>query len=193
MAAWLDALPAWDDRHVDLTNQWLALYWALHQYDDRDPRLSSFYPTLFDLYGDVVSFRLPDEPTDDLMAKLQSVPADRARRLALGAAYDAALEGLPLGTLARPSGATLWAYPLLAPPDVRDDLLHHLWDADVHEAARWYPSLQPMLRALCPRLPQPPTPQADALAARVITLPLHPGVDVTRVEAIGKAIHGFFS
>lgn len=190
MARWLAGLPEWDDRHVDLTNQWLALYWALHQYDDRDPRLSGFYPVLFDLYGDLVSFRLPPDDSPGLPEKLKAIEVDRRRRLALAAHYD---EALALETFPRPPGATLWAYPLLVNPDIRDDLLHQLWDAGVHEAARWYPSLQPMQVALCPGFPINPTPVADLLASQVITLPLQPGVAAEQVNRIAVAIRNFFS
>jgi dTDP-4-amino-4,6-dideoxygalactose transaminase len=190
MARWLATLPEWADRHVDLSNQWLALYWALHQYDDRDPRLSGFYPALFDLYADLVSFRLLPDYNAGLPEKLKAIEADRLRRLTLAAQYD---QALALKTFPRPSGATLWAYPLLVNPDIRDDLLHHLWDAGVHEAARWYPSLQPMQVALCPGLPSNPTPVADLLASQVITLPLRPGVDTDQVDQIAAAIHAFFS
>ncbi len=190
MARWLAGLPEWDDRHVDLSNQWLALYWALHQYDDRDPRLSGFYPALFDLYADLVSFRLPPDYNAGLPEKLKAIEADRLRRLTLADHYD---QVLALETFPRPPGATLWAYPLLVDPDLRDDLLHHLWDAGVHEAARWYPSLQPMQVALCPGLPLNPTPVAESLASQVITLPLQPGVNTERVDQIAVAIRDFFS
>ncbi len=190
MSRWLNDLPEWDDHLVDLSNQWLALYWALHQYDDRNPALSSFYPTLFELYGSLVSFRLPPDDTTDLVEKLKAIEQDRERRLKLAARYD---DALALETFQRPSSATLWAYPLLVEPDLRDDLLHHLWDAGVHEAARWYPSLQPMQAALCPALPISPSPVAELLASQVITLPLHTGVDGEQVQQIATVIHSFFS
>jgi dTDP-4-amino-4,6-dideoxygalactose transaminase len=185
MAAWLSALPAWGDSHIDQTNQWLALYWALHQYDDQQPRLCSFYPALYDLYGGLVSYRLTDADYTGLAGKLQCIATERDRRLALAARYDAALLGPSAGsTLPRPPGSTLWAYPLLVPAAERDDRLHQLWDAGIHQAARWYPSLQPMLRALCPAQPHPPTPQADSLAARVITLPLTPEADPESISRL---------
>jgi dTDP-4-amino-4,6-dideoxygalactose transaminase len=186
--AWLETLPEWDDYLVDLSNQWLALYWALHQYDDRDPRLAGFYPTLYALYNPIVSFRLPDDDANGLLNKLHALEEDRLRRLDCAALYDAAFNVAGLETLPRPPGSTLWAYPLLTHADERDDLLHALWDAGVHEAARWYPSLQPMRAALCPAAAPNPSPNADALAGRVITLPVHAGIDAKRVRELAAVV-----
>jgi dTDP-4-amino-4,6-dideoxygalactose transaminase len=78
----------------------------------------------------------------------------------------------------------LWKYPLLVPADIRDDLLTHLWDAGLHEATRWYPSLRAMAGALSAQ-PAVQVPHADTLAARIINLPLTDDVTVRRyAEAV---------
>ncbi|MCC6801761.1 MAG: DegT/DnrJ/EryC1/StrS aminotransferase family protein, partial [Anaerolineae bacterium] len=87
-----------------------------------------------------------------------------------------------------PAGAFLWRYPVLVPTEHRNPLLERLWQAGVFEATRWYPSLQPMRRALAPALPNAPTPVADALAQQIINLPLTPETDNVRVDEIARII-----
>jgi dTDP-4-amino-4,6-dideoxygalactose transaminase len=202
-------MPAWDDRLIDLTTQWHALYWALHQYEDRNPGLAALYPQLFALYGELVAYHIPSTHWRGLAQSLHRLHDDRARRLALAAQCDAQLgiDGVErmdaiadrtrrassLQTLIRQDGATLWKYPLLVPAGLRDDLLAHLWDAGMHEATRWYPSLRTMAEALTSPSPHAErgsggeVPQANALAARIINLPLTDEATVQRyAEAIGK-------
>jgi dTDP-4-amino-4,6-dideoxygalactose transaminase len=200
-------MPVWDDRLIEGTNGWNALYWALHQYEERNPGLAALYPQLFALYGELAAYRVANAHWRGFT--LRNLQEDRARRLALAAQYD---EGLavelagardgtqciagaqyiaPLRTLPRSDGATLWKYPLLVPADMRDDLLAHLWDAELHEATRWYPSLRVMAGALTSPSPFAEreaggeVPHADALAARIINLPLTDDVTVRRyAEAV---------
>jgi dTDP-4-amino-4,6-dideoxygalactose transaminase len=145
---------------------------------------------LFDLYGGLTAYRLPAAYWADLPARLLAVPADRTRRLDMAAHYDQRLSGLPVRTLPRPDGSTLWRYPLLVPAHLRADLLHHLWENGVHEATRWYPSLQPMAAALTPSLRQPPTPNADHVAAQIVNLPLN--VDTSATDRIAGYVHDAF-
>jgi dTDP-4-amino-4,6-dideoxygalactose transaminase len=168
----LDTMPLWDDHLIDLTNQWNALYWALHQYDDRNSRLPSLYPALYEIYAQLVTYRLGSAEWGGLETRLLGIDADRAGRLALAAEYDALLPMLNFNTIPRSDGATLWKYPLLVDAPRRDDLLAALWGAGIHDSTRWYPSLQTMCAALCPDVPQPPTPYADSFAAHIINLEL---------------------
>ena len=165
-------MPLWDEHLIELTNQWNALYWALHQYEGRNLRLLALYPQLYDLYGELVECRLAQEDWQGLDKTLANLEANRQQRLQLAANYDGLLPILSAQTLPRTEGGTLWKYPLLVDAARRDDLLTALWDAGIHDATRWYPSLQPMCAALSDQ-PQPPTPNADSFAARIINLSLN--------------------
>jgi hypothetical protein len=191
----LAALPVWDNRLVDLTNQWQQIYWALHQFEDQNPRLLTLYPTLFDLYGELVAYRLSPDEWDGLVGKLGRLPANLEHRARLAALYDAALRGLPVRTLARPPGSILWRYPLLAAPEQRNDLLAHLWAHGIHDTTRWYPSLRYMAGALAGRdqSPLPPTPHADRLGAAIINLPLGESVAASDVEHTAALIRDFYA
>lgn len=187
-----NALPLWDDQLLDLTNQWHNLYWALHQYEDRNPRLLTLYPSLFDIYRPLVAYQLPPAEWDGLPNMLKRLDANLEHRHKMANHYDAALRGLPVRTLERPAGTVLWRYPLLVVPEQRDDLLAHLWEHGIHDATRWYPSLRYMASALAPEIAQAPTPNADQLGASIINLPLDLGVDEQYVERAVNLITQFF-
>ena len=178
--------PVWDDRHIGLTNQWNALYWAMHQYEDANPRLLELYPKLFDLYGELTAYRLPESYWHDLPDALRHLPANLAHRAEMARLYDE----LPVRTLARPEGSTLWRYPLLA--EHRNDLLQHLWEQGVHDATRWYPALRHMASALAPGISQQPTPGADRLGAAIINLRVDEGVSREDIEKTAAIIREYF-
>jgi dTDP-4-amino-4,6-dideoxygalactose transaminase len=166
----LSETPLWDNRLIDLTNQWNEIYWALHQFETHNPRLPSLYLSLFDWYGDLVAYRLRDwDGVGDMLNALSDELRDRHT---IATFYDAVFAGLPVRTLSRPAGSVIWRYPLLVSAEYRDDLLQYLWSRGWYEVTRWYPSLQAMTAALAPNLPQPPTPNADRLGAEVINLPV---------------------
>ena len=213
----LAEMPVWDDPLMGLTNQWNALYWALHQYEADNPRLLDLYPALYSIYSDLTGYRLPADEWWDLPELLRDLPANLEHRAAMAGVYDdllsppptpsAALPASPLGeashqrggantkiqTLARAEGAVLWRYPLLVEADVRDELLHYLWENGVADATRWYPPLRYMTAALAPDVPQPPTPNADALGASIINLRVDPGIDGDYAERTARLIQAFFA
>jgi dTDP-4-amino-4,6-dideoxygalactose transaminase len=166
----LSETEVWNNRLIDLTNQWNAIYWALHQFETQNPRLPSLYPSLFDWYGDLVAYRL--QAWDGMSDSLSVLPEELVARQNITTFYDGAFAGLPVRTLARPPGSVIWRYPLLVSPQYRDDLLQHLWSHGWYDVTRWYPSLQPMTAALAPHLTQPPTPNADKLGAEIVSLPV---------------------
>lgn len=179
----LAALPPWSERLQALNRQWLEIYWALHQFESDTPRLAALYPTLFDIYGEIVGCKATH--WRDLPPVLGRLDANLAHRAELAALYDEALASVQARPLLRPTGSVLWRYPLLVPPDHRNPLLDALWGAGILDATRWYPSLQPMHSALAPDLPRMPTPNADRLAAEIINLPL--SLDTTRQNAARTA------
>lgn len=185
-------VPVWDDTLLDLTNQWHNLYWALHQYEDRNPRLLTLYPTLFDIYRPLVAYQLPPAEWDSLPNGLRKLDDNLAHRHEMAALYDTRLHVLPVRTLDRPAGSILWRYPLIVAQEHRDELLAHLWEQGIHDATRWYPSLRFMASALAPNLLQSPTPNADLLGASIINLRLDPGVDTAIIERTADLITEFF-
>ncbi len=165
--------PLWSADHAARAEQWAGLYWTLHQHEQANPRLSALYPQLYAWYGDLTDHRVSDARWGGLVAGVQALPAERDQHEAAAVRYDALLRRLRgAETLPRPPSTMLWRYPLLAQADQRDALLAALWNAGQHAVTRWYPSLRVMTAALAPDVPQPPTPQADHLAARIVNLPL---------------------
>ena len=176
----LAEMPPWDDDLMALTNQWNAIYWALHQYEADNPQLPQLYPALYELYGGLTAYRLPSDDWDDLPELLNGLPANLEHRAKLAARYDELLNLTPqpplrqqrggamqepsqsVWTLPRPKGSILWKYPLLVMPEHRNELLQYLWENGIQDATRWYPSLRTMTVALTPDVSQPPTPNADS-------------------------------
>ncbi len=181
-------LPEWTDELARHNQQWLDIYWALHQYDAENTRLSEVYPTLFSIYGEITRCRLPESHWRALRPLLAALDDNLEHRRELARFYDAHLTAVPLRRFERPDSAVLWRYPLRVPAAQRDGLLRALWSAGVFEATRWYPSLQPMTRALAPQLAQPATPEADALAAEIVNLPLAPDTSREQAEQIVQII-----
>jgi dTDP-4-amino-4,6-dideoxygalactose transaminase len=188
----LAELPLWDDSRMALTNQWNAIYWALHQYEADNPRLTELYPALYSIFGELTGYQLPDSYWDDLPGLLRDLPANLTHRAMMAAVYDETLHDLPLRTLPRSEGSILWRYPLLVDAERRDELLQYLWENGVQDATRWYPSLRYMTAALAPEIQQPPTPNADALGASIINLRLDPGVDRSYAQRTVKLIQTYF-
>lgn len=191
----LAEVPLWDDAYMALTNQWNAIYWAMHQYEVHNSRLSALYPALYDIYGPLTTYQLPHSYWDDLPELLPNLPADLAHRETITRLYDSLFFpdlAHSLATLPRPTGSILWRYPLLVTNGRRDELLQYLWENGVQDATRWYPSLRYMTAALAPDIPQPPTPNADALGESIINLRLDPDVDRETVERTVGLIRAFY-
>lgn len=161
--------------------QWDDLYWALHQHDADEPALAKLYPALYARYSDLTTVRLPLEYWRGLAGRLDRIATDASARLRRQRLCDRLLHDLPLRRPV-PDSPPLWRYPVYVPADRRAALLDHLWSEGYHSITRWYPSLQPMMRALAPnRLTD--TPHADRLGSEVIALPL----DTTDADMIGIA------
>ena len=194
MGKLLAEVPLWDDAFMALTNQWNAIYWAMHQYEAPNPGLSTLYPALYDIYSPLTTYQLPPSYWDDLPDLLQNLPADLAHRETMVRLYDDLLFpdlAHSLATLPRPTGSILWRYPLLVQDGRRDELLQYLWENGVQDATRWYPSLRYMTAALAPDIPQPPTPNADELGESIINLRLDSAIDRADVEQTANLIRAF--
>lgn len=183
--------PVWTDDRARRARQWDDLYWALHQHDADEPALAALYPALFARYGDLATYRLPPDAWRGLIGRLDQVMTWADTRLDRQRRYASRLADLPLRQ-PLPTATALWRWPIYVAPDQRGDLLDHLWAAGQHTITRWYPSLQPMARALAPQV-MTDTPQADRLAAEVITLPLDPALPDALIDAAATAIQDFFA
>jgi dTDP-4-amino-4,6-dideoxygalactose transaminase len=184
-------LPEWTNTLARLNTQWLEIYWALHQYEAENPRLAELYPALFSIYGAITRCHLPGPRWRGLRAVLQALEGTLEHRRDLAHFYDAALADTPLRRFERPESAILWRYPARAPRQQRDGLLRALWSESL-DAARWYPSLQPMCQALAPDAAQGDTPEADALAAEIVNLPLSPDTTLETAQRVVAVIRDYF-
>lgn len=186
----LKEMPLWSNDFLGMTQQWNDLYWALHQHESTNPKLAALHPKFYSLFSELVAYQLPADYWRDLPDTLRGLGDNLKHRAEMTALYDALL--LPtFATLPRPADSILWKYPLQLPPGERDAMLAHLWANGIHEATRWYPSLQTIAAALSPEITQPPTPNADAVAASIINLPLHPGMDETVVRQVAAILMDF--
>lgn len=192
MARILDKMPVWDEGLLRLTNQWNAIYWALHQYEAQNPRLLEVYPTLYDVYNGLTTYRLSPSEWGDLPKLLRNLPDDLEHRERMARLYDDLLRGLPTQSLLRPPGSVLWRYPLLTAPEYRDELLGWLWENGLHDVTRWYPPLRYMAAALAPDVQQPETPGADALGESIINLRVDSGVGEAEVRQTAQLIRAYF-
>ena len=179
----LAELPLWDDALIDLTNQWNNLYWALHHYEDRNPRLLTLYPALFDIYRPLITYQLPSAEWEGLPESLHQLNGNLAHRHEMATLYDEHLRGLPVRTCRMPHRINIVAVSVTG--CARDSVmsfLAYLWEHGIHDATRWYPSLRYMTSALVPEITQQPTPNADLLGASIFNLRLDLGVDARYVE-----------
>lgn len=188
----LARLPEWSPRLEALEDQWLQIYWALHQFETANPRLPSLYPSLHETFREVVPYRLPDFPYADLAEALDTLSQNLAHRREIASIYQDELAGLPaIRTLAEPPGSITWRYPLLVGQGRRDELLRHLWAEGFHEVTRWYPSLRHMLSPLTPEPCFDSTPGADRLGDDIINLPVDADIDPGTARWLAHTISGF--
>jgi dTDP-4-amino-4,6-dideoxygalactose transaminase len=179
-------VPVWDKHLADLTEQWDQIYWALHQFESKNSRLPQFYSQLFEIYKELIAYRLPPSFWAGLPEALEELPDNLQNRAQIATLYDDRLRGFPIHTLSRSEDSALWRYPLLVAPDRRDDLLRHLWQNGFYDVTCWYPSLRYMLSGLVPDGFIPPTPGADKLSAEIINLPVRisPDAAIRTADAI---------
>jgi dTDP-4-amino-4,6-dideoxygalactose transaminase len=128
-----------------------------------------------------------------LLAKLERLDADIARRAELAAAYEERLAGIP-GVLRRPpvggvEGQVFYVY--LIETERRDDLVVHLARHGV-ETETYYPSplhLQPCFADLGHRAGE--FPHAEAACTRTLALPLYPELGLDQVDTVCALIRSF--
>lgn len=187
----LDQLPAWSSRIELLWNQWSELYWLLHQYEGENPELATVYPTLFQIFGGITRYQLPDVNGERLVTALSSIGMNLNHRLKMASLYDEYFAHMQVQMLQRPRGHVVWRYPVLVSPRDRDSLLQVLWENGIL-ASRWYPSLEVMLSSLAPALGKQTAPGADQLAAEIINLPVDQSVDEDSIKKTVEIFQGYF-
>lgn len=168
---WLAPLPLFDEGLEALQDQWSDIYWATHQHEADNPRIAELYPKLFDLYQPITLYNASAQGFAALASRFHTLPSALEHRLRYTRTYEQIVDSV-FRALAHTDAEGLWRFPLLVPPEIRDDLFRHLLGR-FYDVTRWYPSLQSMARALRPDLQQPATPHAGDFARRIINLPLH--------------------
>jgi len=173
----LASLPMFDDHIESLEQQWLAIYWATHQYEEQNPQIAELYPKLFEMYQAITLYNAPTQSFTSLATRFSegSLRSDQEYRLKIASVYHPLIDSV-FSTLSQNEDQVMWRYPLLVPSEIRDDLFQHLLGR-FYDVTRWYPSLQPMARALRPDIQQPSTPYADEFCRQIINLPLNDGAD----------------
>lgn len=186
----LMTLPIVDSTLDSLIAQWDALYWSLHQFEDINPRLCALYRELFAIYGDITAYLLPLPHWHGLPSKLATLRQNIEKRMQQAALYDQLLSGLP-GITTTPHAFAPWRYSVCVRPSQRRAVLQYLWTEGFADVTRWYPCLRWMLSALSPQQPVPVTPNADALAARVLNLPVGEQVTEGYIRRLCTALRTF--
>jgi dTDP-4-amino-4,6-dideoxygalactose transaminase len=135
-----------------------------------------------------VNSRLDEMQAAILRARLPFLPAWTARRRHLAARYRTALAGTPLVVASEADpGHVYHLFTVCA--DARDALQAHLAAAGIGTLVH-YPLTVPRQPAFAD-LPPSSCPEADRLAARVLSLPLYPALTDATVDEIASAVSRF--
>ncbi len=191
ISAELDAVPLWNPRLEQLQNQWAELYWLLHQYETENAQVTTLYPMLFQIYGEITRYQFPASRRVPLDHALSSLGANVRQRLDQTHLYDVYFRYMQVRTLARPAGSVMWRYPLLVARQDRNALLDFLWANQV-PASRWYPSLAVMFTALDSTLAGQSLPGAEQLGAEIINLPVDHTSNEESIKRVAELVQTFF-
>jgi len=135
-----------------------------------------------------VNSRLDEMQAAILRARLPFLPAWTARRRHLAARYRAALTGAPV--VIAPEADSGHVYHLFTVrAGARDALQAHLDSAGIGTLVH-YPLTVPRQPAFAD-LPLTACPEADRLAAHVLSLPLHPALADTQVDEVASIVGCF--
>lgn len=189
----LTTLPEWTLELDALQDQWLEIYWALHQYDAINASLPGLYPLLYEIYGAITTYRLIDFPAADLENALRGLAGNLMHRTEIAAIYRESLVNFSsVCPLYEPPGSIYWKYPLLVAAKHRDDLLKHLWREGYFEVTKWYPALRHMLAGIIGKHSDQPTPGADKVGAEIINLPVDSDMDADSARRLAEEIRTYF-
>ena len=135
-----------------------------------------------------VNSRLDEMQAAILRGRLTWLPQWTAQRRELAADYRRRLQGAPIVVPAEhDAGHVYHLFPILS--ERRDALQAHLKSRGV-ETLIHYPVPIPRQPALASERPAP-CPVADRVCARVLSLPLHPGMSAHDVAEVASAVHDY--
>jgi dTDP-4-amino-4,6-dideoxygalactose transaminase len=128
-----------------------------------------------------------------LSVKLQTLPADNARRQVIAARYDAGLAGLPVTAPPRRTGATHVFHQYVIRSATRDRLREHLRQAGIGTGIH-YPLPVHMQPGYCGRLARGPSGlcRSQATARDVLSLPMYPQLADAAIDRVVAEIRRFF-
>ncbi|HYD70481.1 DegT/DnrJ/EryC1/StrS family aminotransferase [Azospirillum sp.] len=127
-----------------------------------------------------------------LRVSLRHLDSLNARRRALAATYDQGLAGLPLARPATTSGAEPVYHQYVIQTDRRDALAAFMAERGVHTAIH-YPvpvHRQPAFAGMAPVAG--PLHGTEALADRILSLPMYPQITAGQATAVATAVQEFF-
>lgn len=142
------------------------------------------------------NFRLDEIQAAALRVKLRHVDAWRERRANVARRYDAAFAGIAeLALPAQEPGCvpSHGLYTVCVPPEARAELAEHLSRAGIATAIH-YPKPLHLQRAFAHLgYALGDFPVAERAASRVLSLPIHAGLDEADVERVIAAVQHFFA
>jgi UDP-2-acetamido-2-deoxy-ribo-hexuluronate aminotransferase len=147
-------------------------------------------PYVWDVMG--LNSRMDDVQAAVLLARLERLDDDIARRAELAARYDERLRGLVETPAIVDARATPVYYVYLIEAEDRDGLVEHLSAAGI-ETEVYYPRplhLQPCFAHMGHGAGD--FPVAERAAERAVGLPLYPDMDDSQVDEVCAAIAGFY-
>jgi dTDP-4-amino-4,6-dideoxygalactose transaminase len=136
--------------------------------------------------------RLDELQAAILRIKLPSLEAENARRREIANRYDASLRDLPLGLLASRPGAIPARHLYPVRTEQRDSLRRHLAACGI-ETGIHYPvplHMQPAYAFLGHR--KGDFPVSERACENVLSLPIYPALTDGQVDAVIRAVRGFF-
>jgi dTDP-4-amino-4,6-dideoxygalactose transaminase len=177
-------------RPGDLAEQaaeYRALYYRLREMAGEDPRLNALFLPLPEMYRDIHLYRFDEARAEELLARLDTLDEEVARRRAKAALYAARLARPEVRQLKRSPGGVPWRFNLLLPPQQRQAITEALRTAGF-DASHWYPALPKWYEQ--GRAQDPARfPNAAAIEAGVLNLWLDKATDEARIKACCAALN----
>jgi dTDP-3-amino-3,4,6-trideoxy-alpha-D-glucose transaminase len=129
-----------------------------------------------------------------LNAKLPHLDADNARRIAIARQYARALADVPLGLPSMPSEQGHVYHLYVVKCEERDRLRAHLAAEGISSAVHYSVPIHRQ-RGYAERaiVPADGLPVTEKLAARIISLPIYPGLSAVEVDRVIASIRRFYA
>ena len=152
----------------------------------------------YDVVARGYNYRLDEMRAALGLIQLSRLAPGNARRRELTRAYQprlSGLAGLKLPFLNAPEGSAHHLFPvLLAEPAARADFMATLARQGIQTSIHYPPvHLFSYYRGLWPPGYDHQLPLTEDVAARLVTLPLYPGLHLSQIDLVCAAIHAFFA